>query len=642
MTSQFINPIEQIRNPATGQPVVNAQIFFGKQDATDADTNPASRIRVFYVASDGSQVEMAQPVRTNGAGNPVSGAGVSAASIQVELATGEDAYSILARTAAGEQILYVSRVYAPVKQSDIGQFVKTVDLAASNSPVSIAGVTASSLMINATRRAINAQAFGLKPNDITFNNWAKAKELFDYCRTNKFDMYFPAGRWTVLELNWPFLNDEFPISSMLDCFNITLFGDGPATILETRSSNGADVLNLRALRNFHVRDLAVSATISGGASAGSNGVSLVYGWDNVTVMNVWAENLPYVEKPMFLDGGKAFTIQPGTTNLQVCGSLKANIYAKGCVHAVGYEIDLPSFVNQNPAIDIEFMAENCYEAVVISAGAPATTVPESLTTGFSCRGFSINSQKDVVAARAHGVNIDVQIVTSKTAAQRKLNPSGVQWKTGDDEVTAGIVLAAKNSNFWLKGDKRECTTKITVGAANAGSAGYFGDTKNCTLDIDVAGSGAVSDFTVEIFSGLSVSTCELVISKKTITAPPVELYKGANQNAVWSGTDLQLQLLKTRNLSFVGNTDPNFTYATLGLTNDVLTSRQFAASPPNAIIHDFKSNSGGSVLSVRNDGALNTSASIVASSVTTVSAVVPVYNETGVRIGYMPLYSTYS
>jgi hypothetical protein len=515
------------------------------------------------------------------------------------------------------------------------------DLAVANSTVLVGGVPAANVALGATRRAINAQVYGLKPNDTSFNNWTKAKELFDHCRSNKFDMYFPAGRWTVIDLNWPFLNADFPITSMLDCYNITLFGDGPSTILETRSSDGADVLNLRALKNFHVRDLAVAATIGAGASAGSNGVSLVYGWDNVTVMNVWAESLPYVEKPSYLDGGKALTLQPGTTNLQECGSLKASIFAKGCVHAVGYELDLPSFVNQKPAIDIEFMAEDCYEAVVISSGAPSSAIPESLTTGFSCRGFSINSQKDVVAARAHGVNIDVQVITSKTAANRKLNPQGVQWKTGDNEVTAGIILAAKNSNFWLKGDKRDCTTKILLGAANAGAAGYLADSKNCTIDIDVGGAGTVSDFTVEVFSGQSVSTCELVISKKTIAAPPIELYKGANQNAIWSGTDLQLQLLKTRNLSFVGNTNPDFTYATLGLTNDALTSRQFSASAASSIIHDFKSNTGASVFSVRNDGAFSTGASVAAASVSTVSAVLPVYNATGTRVGYMPLYNTF-
>lgn len=494
---------------------------------------------------------------------------------------------------------------------------------------------------SSTRRAINAQVFGLKPNDTSFNNWTKAKELFDYCRANKYDMYFPSGRWTVLELNWPFLNDDFPVTSLLDCYNITLFGDGPSTILETRSANGADVLNLRALKNFHVSNLSVEATISGSV-AGSNGVSLVYGWDNITVMNVWAKNLPYVEKPSFLDGGKAFTIQAGTTNLQTCGSLKASVFAKGCVHAVSYEIDLPSFVSQKPAIDVEFTAEDCYESVVISAGAPSTSVPETLTTGFTCRGFSINSQKDLVAGRAHGANIDIQIITTKTLAARKLNPTGSQWKTGDNEVSAATILAAKNCNFWLKGDKRECTTKITLGGANAGAAGYTADSKNCTVDIDVAGAGSVSDFTVEVFSGQSVSTCELVISKKTIAVPPIELYKGANQNAIWSGTDLQLQLLKTRNVSFVGNTDPNFTYATLGLTNDALTSRQLAASTPSAIIHDFKDHTAASKFAIRNDGAFNTGAKITATSVDTVTAVLAVYDMTGSRIGYIPLYNNFS
>lgn len=115
MTSQFINPIEQIRNPATGQPVLNAQIYFGKQDATDADTNPASRINVYSVGSGGALTLLAQPVRTNAAGNPVNSAGAPV-SIQVDVPSGDEAYSLLVKNAVGAQILYVSRVKVDAEQ----------------------------------------------------------------------------------------------------------------------------------------------------------------------------------------------------------------------------------------------------------------------------------------------------------------------------------------------------------------------------------------------------------------------------------------------------------------------------------------------------------------------------------------------
>lgn len=623
MRNSVVNPFLQFNLPNVDKAAGLCKLYLGVKNATNPEAN---QVQAYAVLPDGSELPIAQPITLSAGGVAMFNGS------PVEIRVAVDEYSLKLTTSAGAQLYY---------DPSVGASVSASNLADVDSDVLIAGVPAKTLVTSATRRAINAQAFGLKPNDTSFNNWTKAKELFDYCRTNKYDMYFPSGRWTVIDLNWPFLNDEFPITSLLDCYNITLFGDGPSTILETRSTAGADVLNLRALKNFHVSNLSVEATISGGV-AGSNGVSLVYGWDNVTVTNVWAKNLPYVEKPSFLDGGKAFTIQPGTLNLQICGSLKASVFAKGCVHAVGYEIDLPSFINQRPAIDVEFFAEDCYESVVISAGAPSSAVPESLTTGFNCRGFSINSQKDLISGRAHGANIDIHVITTKSLAARKLNPSGVQWKTGDNEVSAAIILAAKNCNFWLKGDKRECTTKITVGGANAGAAGYSADSKNCTIDIDVAGAGTVSDFTVEVFSGQSVSTCELVISKKTIAVPPVELYKGANQNAIWSGTDLQLQLLQTRNLSFVGNTDPNVTYATLSLTNDMLTSRLLSASAPSAPIHDFVNFSGTRALAIRNDGAISTSATSAATSVSTVSAAMPIYNEGGVLVGYIPIYSTFA
>ena len=169
MTSQFINPIEQIRNPNTGLPVLNAQIYFGKQDATDADTNPASRINVYSVGSGGALTLLAQPVRTNAAGNLVNGAGAPV-SIQVELATGEDAYSILAKTAAGVQVLYVSRVYAPVKSSDLNDFVKIANLANAASDVSIAGVKAKYV----ARKYKNTVTVEDYENLVVGNDWTAA------------------------------------------------------------------------------------------------------------------------------------------------------------------------------------------------------------------------------------------------------------------------------------------------------------------------------------------------------------------------------------------------------------------------------------------------------------------------------------
>jgi hypothetical protein len=136
MSNQFILPIEQIINPTTGRPVFNARLFFGRQDATDLATNPASRVPVFFVDGSGAQVALAQPVRTNAAGNPVNPAGAPV-QIRVQVNPADTAYSFLAQTDGGAQVLYQARISE--------DFVLSSELGAVDSDVVIAGIVAKAL-----------------------------------------------------------------------------------------------------------------------------------------------------------------------------------------------------------------------------------------------------------------------------------------------------------------------------------------------------------------------------------------------------------------------------------------------------------------------------------------------------------------
>jgi hypothetical protein len=110
MSNQFILPIEQIISPSTGKPVFNARLFFGRQDATDLATNPASRVPVFFVDGSGAEIPLAQPVRTNAAGNPVNAQGGSPVQIRIKINPADSGYSFLAQTDGGAQVLYQARV----------------------------------------------------------------------------------------------------------------------------------------------------------------------------------------------------------------------------------------------------------------------------------------------------------------------------------------------------------------------------------------------------------------------------------------------------------------------------------------------------------------------------------------------------
>jgi hypothetical protein len=70
---------------------------------------------VFFADGSGAEVPLAQPVRTNAAGNPVNPAGAPV-QIRVQVNPADTAYSFLAQTDGGAQVLYQSRIEVDAEQ----------------------------------------------------------------------------------------------------------------------------------------------------------------------------------------------------------------------------------------------------------------------------------------------------------------------------------------------------------------------------------------------------------------------------------------------------------------------------------------------------------------------------------------------
>src|SRR5690606_32106002 len=139
----------------------------------------------------------------------------------------------------------------------------------------------------------NVAAFGAVCDGVT-DVFDAVKAAWEHCLANGKSLYFPAGVYLVSgDRNFPFRNGG---ADLLDCGNITIFGDGPNTILKTTSSSGADVLQLNNVQNLHIRNLKLMAELTGFAGAGSNGISITGGFDNITADQVWCEDLAYVDK----------------------------------------------------------------------------------------------------------------------------------------------------------------------------------------------------------------------------------------------------------------------------------------------------------------------------------------------------------
>lgn len=491
------------------------------------------------------------------------------------------------------------------------------------------------------RDTVSVKDFGVKGDGTV--EYTGIKAAWDYCLLHGKNLHFPAGVYNSGADNMPFKHTAFPATDVLDCKNITIYGEGPATTLMSDSVAGADVLNLYSVKNLHFRNLRITAKLAAGATgSGSNGTSVVGGFDNLTFSGMQWVDLPYVDKGTYLDGGKAFTVQPGTPATE-CGTIRvSNSYARGCVHGVGLEVDLVNWATKKHAIDVELTAEDCYYGAVFSAGAASAALSPAMTMGYRLRLHLINCQRNVGLSRAHGVDVAANVVTTKTVVARRTNPRSVVWHSADSVVDALYCVYAKNSRVVITGDIGACDYKFQIGGASAGASGIAGHTESCSFHLDLGGTAATAPLNVVDFGGNTTSRCDLFISSNTMAAVPVALYTPALLNTVTYGTALRAPGMKVSGPIQFAYDDGVATYHEIKRTGTRLDFCANVGSSGDIINFGFQKNTGSMVFGVRNDGALVTTGFNTAASVATVSKVMPVYNEAGVLLGYIPLYNTFA
>jgi len=490
------------------------------------------------------------------------------------------------------------------------------------------------------REVVSVKDFGALGNgSVQYTAFLNA---FNYCVQNKKDLYIPAGIYSSGTDNFPFKHPVYPASDLLDCNGITIYGDGENTLLISESSLGADVLNLYSVKNLHIRDLAVSATLSGTSGAGSNGVSIVGGFDNVTVDNLFIKNLPYVDKGTYLDGGKALTIQTGTPATE-CGVFRArNIFADGCVHGFGIEIDLPNWATKKHSVDVEITARNCFTGALVSAGASSGALSASMTSGINIKATAIDCQRSITIGRGHGIDIEGHIITTKTPAQRRLNPTGGAWNSTDNIVDGFFAAYLKNSRVSISGDLGGCDYKVQIGGATAGSSGQGGASENNKYYFDIAGSSTITDVNVIDSGGNTVKTSDIYVSASTTPTLPASLYAVSNGNMVAVGPSYRFYNPKINGSLLFMEPDGNSSYLKILQDGYGLSVNQTGASSTSNLNFSVKTHTGSPAFAIRNDGAIATSGRATASSVTTIKGVMPIYAQDNTLYGYVPVYTTYS
>lgn len=495
-------------------------------------------------------------------------------------------------------------------------------------------------------QTVSVKDFGAVGDGVT-DDYDAINAAWLYCYPIGASLYFPSGTYLVVTENFPFRNTQLPVTSLLDCNNMTIYGDGPSSILKTTSVLGADVLQLNGLKNFHVRNLQVQSVLTGSAgAAGSNGCSITGGFDNITIDNFWAKDLAYVDQTTYVDGGKAVSIQPPSDADPITmGSFKAtNIYVDGCVYGFGYEPDNDLALTQPVSIEVDIVVSNSRQGVVLSAPAATGALSANSTSGVRIRGQSINCMQDIVCGRTFGVDIDMQIIQTKTAAQLLLSYEGTQWTSVDGvaDVIGVICTYAKNSRIVAYGNKKDCRHKVKIGGASEGTSGLNGATDQCDFYFDITGTSAGVDVQFNDAGGNIMNNSRLYVTTSTAITLPIEFYDPTLDNTITIGPNTRVQNVAVTGEIGWTEADGRTVLHNKYLLAGNLSTRQTVGSSADLIVEQWTNHAQTRVFAVRNDGGIASGSLGTASSVVTVKGIMPVYDQNNVFVGYLPIYTSYT
>jgi hypothetical protein len=384
---------------------------------------------------------------------------------------------------------------------------------------------------------INVKWFEAMPNSIDLKD--RIYSIWNIALSQGWNIYFPTGKY---ELSYYFpwrQTNETAVVSLLDCKNITILGDGQNTVFSTNTPDGCDVFQLNAIKNLHFKGLKITARLTSLNGAGSNGVSITNGFDNLTFDQIYFEDLPRVERldsngSYYIDGGKAFTIQNSATAKTEEGLIKANFIVRNCAMAFNVDCVLPSLSRNKTAIDINMIAEDCYIGVVIVAAESPSPLLPGIQSGIRVRGETINCAKDLVLNRAHGVDIDLRVSTNTTLSTRVYSQTQGLWFRSNQVVESLVVQYAKNSRIVLSGNKGDCHYKAQIGSTTPGASGLSGATENCSFYLDISGNAIVSSINDAISNQGSMYASTLHTTATTVRYAdiPKSFKDASNRNTI--------------------------------------------------------------------------------------------------------------
>ena len=435
---------------------------------------------------------------------------------------------------------------------------------------------------------LNAKQFGIKGDGTDENTAISAFEVHIFA--TKKSAYFPKGTYDTGAANWPFRQST--ITSFKDYEGVVVRGDGKGiTIFRTTSALGSDVLQLNAVKAISFRDLSCTAILTGSSGAGSNGVSITNGGEDLD-LDIDVFDCPGVDQGSFFDGSKGFTLQSGSLTVLPFQNIKIRGKVTNCGFVynqdAAYE-DFDTATEPNYAgIDVDIVGEDCWRGIIFGASAALSALAEDdRDSNITVKATLINCAQNLISSRWVRSRIDVHIITTKTKANL-FRPFAA-----DQSVYAAFIDGAFRDQIKVKGRMEECDNKILIGGAVQGggiSGACIGLDVDFELDCpnmvsqangthDGAGNASVltdttKSFTVNEFVGQTIQNTTdgstALILSNTATTITATLAGGTDND--WDVSDAYTIVSEVVVLDAGGNTVKDSNIKLTGITDGTGTS----------------------------------------------------------------------
>lgn len=392
-----------------------------------------------------------------------------------------------------------------------------------------------------SRKLIDVTFYGIFPakspketENVKYERWQKIRFAFQDAIKNDYDLFFPKGTYDVGPRNFPFQEADLKAKQLLDCRGITIKGAGRGTILKTSSSVGADVLQLNMVKNITIKDFDITADLYSFEKAGSNGISITHGFDNITLDNIYIYNLPRIDKGNYIDGGKGLTLQFDETSDALKGTLSAtNI--KVMNSAYGFRFDattLSKLLDQKIRIKLQMESDRSFQGFSMSFGSPIENVMGEKFIDMDVDAVLKNAQQYVAFSRVVGGNYRFTVDKTISNSQINKDESGKVWYKADPFIFAFLSNYSKNTDTSIKGNVGIVDIKLWMGAVGMVVEPFNlkNRTENNTFTFDIKGTSTDKDFKIIEYQGNSISNSIFNISPNTLKNNQIPKEARVNNN----------------------------------------------------------------------------------------------------------------